>query len=255
MNQLEIPDIDFTDLCERDKFYKFKLFFAKQDYQSEGGMINLEEFDYVNFQTYKASTKDYKDSKGYASKGLCFSPDKIIKYKFHDDYLIPAIEKMEENLLGKIESRRIKELKYSTSEMMGFYSQIENEFIDLITKFQKATFLHDNVKEIVYDIINTNRDTLLDLLENLKSNEVTRIPFNLSRENLAFLFSQLHRNSEIVGISLQDLGRLMARYISTQGKPITQSFRNRLTYYSNTDNWTEKNKSELIDILTKLSPK
>ncbi|TXE08554.1 hypothetical protein ES711_08615 [Gelidibacter salicanalis] len=250
---LEIPNLKLHDLLDEQKFNQIKLKFIKlHNGNNLDGTIwkeleNIEVFDF-EFTNYPDS---YKYT-GVDSQLLIYNKEKLKSLNFYKDYLFKAINDAKLKAIGEVEIRRKNEQRYTLEEKISFYDELEEELID----FQKAIFKTEHLVEKLKNHLNEAsleiRDHIVDKVAEINDKYSAKLSFNISRENLARLFSTLHNENKISAITMQELARFMNKHFLVKNKPLTSSFRNRLTHYQKRSNWNVTSKQEINELLEHL---
>ncbi|WP_242157360.1 hypothetical protein [Aestuariivivens sediminis] len=178
---------------------------------------------------------------------------KYLVNKFENEFLVELLKNSIENYKKAIEANRLEETKYSVEEKIGFYDEWESYFIELLVRLEKSAHLNDSLKNLTIDTILRIKDELSDRKDELIHPREIKIPFNLSRENLAIIFSLFYKNEIIHNkLTKPELARFIENsFLHSKTEEITE-IRNLIYQYTKPGKLSDKKKSELKDILFKI---
>ncbi|WP_157514704.1 hypothetical protein [Mangrovimonas sp. TPBH4] len=216
----------------------------------------------LNYKWYEISFKPYEDPEGVVAREMV-AKEKEQEVEFYKDYLMPSIETVCRNEIGIIENRRKVECKYSVQEKLGYYNELESEYIEKISLIEEMEIYSFGIKELINSQILGVKDYLIERMLELSDEgedvkKIEKIPFTISKENLAFLFAQFYEMGIIAKEDIKPsvIGRHLEKYFLFKGdREIPEKMGNRVSHYTHRKNWSPKNIQELKEILMKLQPR
>jgi hypothetical protein len=248
---MELPKVNFGDIIIKDKYVYLKQQFLTYDLINER-YLGLEwETEMLIFNTSKVNVTMFLDydkiinSDSKESDDLIFFEEMFIK-----DFLFPIIDNTYDTHVKSFEERRIIEGKYSIDEKTGYYNELEDYLLKCLDKLHSSTHLSNSVVAKMQDKINELRDYIIDRLGELSISGDMKVPFNMSRENLAIIFALLYKNNLISNtITIRELSMVIEEnFFHSKNKEITE-IRNLIYKYTKPNSLKNKKRIEIKNIL------
>ncbi|TYA74236.1 hypothetical protein [Seonamhaeicola marinus] len=253
---IKIPSLTLDILKDANAYYQFKRGFLMEDHRVKRGekptfldfKIEYENLKYISSKPVLNSIKLY----GVPSNEMIFETN-IVVLEFEKDYLLPALKNLKQQYIGNIELRRLKELKYSKNDKVGYYEQVKEECLASFDSIKKAKYLGANERQLAIEGIQDILDVLNEKINNFSSIEFKKIPFTLSRDEMAVVFGRMLSNGIITGLNPPELAELMSKYfLHTKNQKVTRSLRNLINRYAKVDKISETKKAKLSIRFNKL---
>lgn len=237
----------FNEFLEYEKYKNFRIdFLMFSVIEIEKLKVNIDSNN-ITFNSKEVSFSEFTNYENSSVKNETLDDlDNI----FINEYLIPEIKKMYDTYLINIEDRREKENKYSIDEKIGYYDEIESYFIKILEKIEISSYLYSNVKNELVDVINALRDFVFDKKAELIVPKNEKIPFNLSREQIAIIFSLMYKNNIINNsLSQPQLAKIIEDTFCHNKTENISHIRNLIYKYSKPNSLTDKQKSNLKQLI------
>ncbi|WP_308991626.1 hypothetical protein QLS71_006310 [Mariniflexile litorale] len=237
----------FNEFLDYEKYKNFRIdFLMFSDLEQEGIKVNIES-DKITFNSKEVSLTEFTNYEYSIVRNENLNDlDQI----FINNYLIPEIKKMYDTYLIRIEDRREKENKYSVIEKTGYYDEIESYFIKTLEKIEISSYLNSKVKNELVDVVNALRDFVFDKKAELIEPKNEKIPFNLSREQIAIIFSLMYKNNIINNsLSQPQLAKIIEDTFCHNKTENISHIRNLIYKYSKPNSLTGKQRSNIKQLI------
>lgn len=226
MNSLNLK---FSDFTTQNQFQHLKSRFIAQDYKASP----IEEI--VAFANSligeKVEKKNLPDNPVIHVRIVddANKSEKLIKKKFLEDYIIPAISNLAEKYYKDFQSELETKAVYGQESIQGFARQKINKLNPIIRAISTAEHLDEEIKTLILKEVSEFIDLIQEHLSNPYPNVEEKLKFKWNKTDVIYFFHLLRKNEIIKFKSDSDLGKLINEiccyYKPAKGEylPITNS--------------------------------
>lgn len=245
----DLKKLSFSDLLDFENYKTIKIDFLIFSNVELKGLIEQDLIsDKLVFDSHEISFSKFLDLEIEGN-----NPDENLvnlEKEYVSRYLKPAIKNLYNNYIIKIEIRRVEEKKYSVEEKIGYYDEIESNFIFQLERINECRHFSLEIKEELINIVNELRDFVFDKKAELIEIKNEKIPFNLSREQIAIIFALMYKNN-IINNSLRQpqLAKIIEDTFCHNKTENISHMRNLIYKYSKPNSLSEKQKTNIKQLI------
>lgn len=249
MSTLNIPVLSFSDFLDIQKFCALKELFLQQDlyfdpysrssFEKENITFKVSSFEEINFTNIEFEVDQYSREKVID----------ILELNFYDDFLLPAITLIPSNFNRYIDIRLKK--VFGKEAKIDFFERMSNHLMETVDTIQETKHLSTVEKDLV-EAAFICKDFLGQKLNDINKGDVIsqsgKIPFNLRKIEVLYLFEQMHIHNIIhKSITRVKLFGLVNQYFTFSGNKTISNSYNAIQDYKDGRKNNQKVLSSLSD--------